>query len=626
MPTAANWYHANVKSISRGKGKTYVGLVAYATGQKLQNPETGRQDKRNHPGDVVSWGIVAPSHAPSWFNDKSQIERLAQAVQASETRSNAQFSNHWDIALWRNGTPEQHEQLARRISERYVERYGTLVVYAVHAPSGEGSEHNWHLHLAPNMRRMTEIGFGAKATEITDGKTRHLETEWVRRMIADETNAFLKNINSDERVSHQSYRQRGILKQPMIHMGNNAWQAEKRGIRTDPGNWNREIHAINLDIDNTQKRRPSGAAKMSDDQGDDRRRGTEQRAAMDASTRNQLDQIERFTELRREGDRIKTAFEAEQEEARKLEEHRLYQRTAGSDITDARTRWLEAVADSPRQQEWDKLLAAAVGIEGARAKREHDDLTRKAELAQTPDQKKDILYVRDIQFYEYMAITEERQVGISRVISGYKQRRDLNGPDIMDTEGERQKRPWEVHADQSRGWREQANQLRQEREQHQERASWRELDEINRKIEQGGARINASTQIPNEEGHRPTRTVSEDISASRENQDWREVRPNEVFEPGRQFRVSVDGTRSEVYEPEQKSQRENPFDAVAARDQERHAAGEEMTDAKKERPEPEQSDQTKERRASRGERWNAEEREIQKMEQELNRGGGSMGR
>jgi hypothetical protein len=565
MPTTANWYHANVKSISRGKGKTYVGLVAYATGEKLQNPETGRQDKRNHPGDVVSWGIVAPSHAPSWFADKSQIERLAQAVQASETRSNAQFSNHWDIALWRNGTPEQHEALARRISERYVERYGTIVVYAVHAPSGEGSEHNWHLHLAPNMRRVTEIGFGAKATEITDGKTRHLETEWVRRMIADETNAFLKDINSDERVSHQSYRQRGILKQPTIHMGNNAWQAEKRGVRTDPGNWNREIHTINLDIDNTQKRRPSGVAKMSDDQGDDRRRGEQQRAAIDTGVKSQLDQIERFTELRREGDRIRATFEAEQEESRKQEERRLYQRTAGSDITDARTRWLEAVADSPRQQEWDKSLAAAVGIEGARAKREHDDLTRKAELAQTPDQKKDILYVRDIQFYEYMAITEERQVGISRVISGYTQRRDLNGPDIEDTKSERQKRPWEVHADQAREWRDQANQLRQEREQHLEHMSWRELDEINRNIQKGGERINAAAA------------------------------------------------------------RENPFDAAAARDQERHAAGEEMTDAKKERPEAEQSDQTKERRASRGERWNAEEREIQKMEQDLSRGGG-MGR
>jgi hypothetical protein len=57
-------------------------------------------------------------------------------VQASETRSNAQFSNHWDIGLWRNGTPEQREAVMRRIATRYMERYGTLVVYAVHAPTG----------------------------------------------------------------------------------------------------------------------------------------------------------------------------------------------------------------------------------------------------------------------------------------------------------------------------------------------------------------------------------------------------------------------------------------------------------------------------------------------------------
>jgi hypothetical protein len=37
------------------------------------------------------------------LSDKSNIDRIANEVQASETRSNAQFSNHWDIGLWRNG-------------------------------------------------------------------------------------------------------------------------------------------------------------------------------------------------------------------------------------------------------------------------------------------------------------------------------------------------------------------------------------------------------------------------------------------------------------------------------------------------------------------------------------------
>lgn len=55
-------------------------------------------------------------------------------------------------------------------------------------------------------------------------------------MVAEEINDFLKSVNSDERISHQSYRARGILKQPTVHLGNNAWHELRRtslGTRLD---------------------------------------------------------------------------------------------------------------------------------------------------------------------------------------------------------------------------------------------------------------------------------------------------------------------------------------------------------------------------------------------------------
>jgi hypothetical protein len=145
-------------------------------------------------------------------------------------------------------------------------------------------------------------------------------------MIAEETNRFLQSVNSDERVSHDSYRARGILKEPMIHMGAKAWQAEKRGQQTRAGNENRRIrkenagyeaemarHAaamekVNQRTSDIQAEVKTGAAisgkpsigrkKMSDDQGDDQRRGEQQRQAMDAQTKGSIDQIQLFTELR----------------------------------------------------------------------------------------------------------------------------------------------------------------------------------------------------------------------------------------------------------------------------------------------------------------------------------------
>ena len=150
---------------------------------------------------------------------------------------------------------------------------------------------------------------------------------------------------------------------------------------------------------------------------------------------------------------------------------------------------------------------------------------------------------------------------------------------------------------------------------------------------------------------------------------WRDVRPDEVFEPGRQFRMDQTTGTAQVNDPSKREEaikefdfrqheewedytqgvgrfpsnrdrpstdefnqiqdrerrefmkRGNPFDAMAGRDQERHSAGEEMTDAKRERPEPELSDAQKERLAMLGQRWNAEEREISQS-QERSRGGG----
>jgi hypothetical protein len=125
------------------------------------------------------------------------------------------------IGLWRNATPKQHQAVMEKIARNASERYGATVTWAIHEPSGEGSEDNWHGHLAMNMRRVTPNGFGPKAREIVDGKTRRLETEWMRRMIEDEINGFLRSVNSDERITHESYRDRGAGRRP--HPCSGTW-------------------------------------------------------------------------------------------------------------------------------------------------------------------------------------------------------------------------------------------------------------------------------------------------------------------------------------------------------------------------------------------------------------------
>ena len=46
-------------------------------------------------------------------------------------------------------------------------------------------------------------------------------------------------------VDHRSYKRQGIDKIPSVHLGPAASQMEKRGIRTDKGEVNRQIAADN---------------------------------------------------------------------------------------------------------------------------------------------------------------------------------------------------------------------------------------------------------------------------------------------------------------------------------------------------------------------------------------------
>jgi len=55
----------------------------------------------------------------------------------------------------------------------------------------------------------------------------------------------LEKLNHSERIDHRSYERQGIEQIPTVHLGVAAFQMEKRGIRTERGNLNREIEVTN---------------------------------------------------------------------------------------------------------------------------------------------------------------------------------------------------------------------------------------------------------------------------------------------------------------------------------------------------------------------------------------------
>ena len=71
--------------------------------------------------------------------------------------------------------------------------------------------------------------------------------EW-RDDWANAVNFFLDRAGVDEQVDHRSFVRQGIERVPTIHLGVAASQMEKRGIKTELGDRNREISLISLQL------------------------------------------------------------------------------------------------------------------------------------------------------------------------------------------------------------------------------------------------------------------------------------------------------------------------------------------------------------------------------------------
>ena len=83
-----------------------------------------------------------------------------------------------------------------------------------------------------------------KSVPATDWNEQTKAEEW-RAAWAEICNSYLEKGNHTERIDHRSYARQGIDQIPTVHLGVAAFKMEKRGIRTERGNINREIEVTN---------------------------------------------------------------------------------------------------------------------------------------------------------------------------------------------------------------------------------------------------------------------------------------------------------------------------------------------------------------------------------------------
>ena len=220
--------------------------------------------------------IFLPPHAPQEYADR---ETLWNAVEKAEKGKKAQLAYSFDISFQNEFTLEENIALARQfLTEHFVSR-GMVVDFAVHEPEREeGGINNPHFHfLCPirpieqsskwGLKQKREYVLDEHGNRIPDGKGDYVfnavpTTDWGsadtlefwREQWAVMCNAKFEEKGLDVRIDRRSYERQGVELLPTVHEGPTVRAVEKKGIKTEKGEFNRWIRATNAFIRNLRKK------------------------------------------------------------------------------------------------------------------------------------------------------------------------------------------------------------------------------------------------------------------------------------------------------------------------------------------------------------------------------------
>lgn len=233
-------YHCSTKPVSRGVGHSACAGSAYQSGEKIKDERTGITHDYEKKQGVMYSEII------SNLNIEIGRSELWNLAESSENRKDARTAREWIIALPHELDQEQRQTLAKDFAQSLVDRYGVVADLAIHEPSKQGDERNFHAHILVTTRKASlnaenELILGDKANiELSNAKRSILalgstqnEIKEVRAIWADLNNQALKKADLKDKVDHRSYQEQGKDIEPTIHEGKEVTQLRRQGINTE---------------------------------------------------------------------------------------------------------------------------------------------------------------------------------------------------------------------------------------------------------------------------------------------------------------------------------------------------------------------------------------------------------
>ena len=201
-------FHLTAKWHTRKKNKKLRALRAYAyrAGARVFDPLNNRVYNSTNKTEVVHSETVAPPNAPAWMRDPLA---LWENIERRETRKDSVL-----FAEWEGAVPNQLDlDACIAIASAFVNDLvgeGMVVSWALHDKRG-----NRHFHAMATTRNIEGDQFGAKNNR---WRQRALLYK-TRECFANHINTALEKAGLPQRVTHKSYADLGIDREPTKHVG-----------------------------------------------------------------------------------------------------------------------------------------------------------------------------------------------------------------------------------------------------------------------------------------------------------------------------------------------------------------------------------------------------------------------
>lgn len=205
--------------IARASGRSATAAAAYRAGVLITDQRTGQVfDYRRRKG-VLDARIHLPGgrlvrDREKFWNDLELHHRRRDAVLAREVV----------LALPNELDADERAALAFGFSRDIAQEFGVGVDCALHAPSRDGDDRNFHAHLLLTACTVDADGvLGRKAERLDPIACKRCgatdSVSWLRPRWQLSVNAALARKGSAERVDHRSFKDRGIERLPGVHIG-----------------------------------------------------------------------------------------------------------------------------------------------------------------------------------------------------------------------------------------------------------------------------------------------------------------------------------------------------------------------------------------------------------------------